>query len=144
MLQEFINLIIKLRIMQLYYHNCHNLVQGPTFFVDHEAFGGFYGDLEGCYDGAVERAIGTISSDVLDMNVIMPAIHSGLVKLPGNKTKIAKDFFNSALALEKELCGILNAYITSNKFSQGTVNFFADMADKSEVRQYKINQRIKV
>lgn len=52
-------LATKLRYMQFYAHNAHNMCKGDTFFSDHEELGGLYGTYEGLYDSIVERMIGT-------------------------------------------------------------------------------------
>ena len=52
-------LATKLRYMQFYAHNAHNMCKGDTFFSDHEELGELYGTYEGLYDSVVERMIGT-------------------------------------------------------------------------------------
>ena len=141
-MEEIQKLIAHLRLMQLFYHNAHNLCFGPVFFADHSAFSDFYGELEGCYDSAAERGIGLFGKQTLDMMKIIPYVQEKLFKLPSFNAGVSKEFFQAGLNLESELYMLLESLIKSNKYTQGTINLFADMADKCEVRKYKIKQRL--
>lgn len=128
-----------LRFMQFYSHICHNVTSGATFFEDHEFFATLYGDYEGIYDGVVERCIGLgISIDLFDA-------HQKAMKLLDavKYTKaVATDMFKQVLDQEQKLCDHIKTLIPSQ--SEGTRQFLGDICDKSEVRQYKLKQRIKV
>lgn len=138
---KFKLLIVQLRSMQLYYHNCHNLVKGPTFLPDHELFGEFYPALESDYDSAAERAIG-LFNEPLDLNVILPAISKNLEAVLSNYND-NNSMLQGSVVLEHELLKIVNLIDSDPLSSPGVKQLVGDIADKSEARLYKLNQRLK-
>jgi len=126
-----------LRFMQLYTHNAHNLLGGPTFFQDHEFLGELYPVYETDYDNVVERVIGAGKS--IDLIKTQVDAVSELQKY--GPCKSYQQCFQQLLSYEKLLCS--NIEQMKNKMSQGTLNLLADIADRSEMRQYKIKQRLK-
>lgn len=136
-------LIVYLRAMQLFYHSCHNLTKGPLFFADHEAFGGFYSSLEKDYDDVVERAIPTEGEGVADPVKQIQEVYKILKEKNLTPVKENKDMFLKGLECEKHLCKLIDIKCKSGKISEGTRQLIGDIANASEVRQYKISQRLK-
>lgn len=122
-------LITLYRTAQFTAHNAHHLTKGLTFFEDHEFFGELYSTYESAYDSLVERAIGTGESvNLVEINQTA-------------SLETTKDIsFDSFLTIEGEFCRWID--INSHLYSQGTQNLLAQLADDSEVRQYKIKQRM--
>jgi len=131
-------LAILCRAMQLFYHNCHNLCARVPFFTDHEAFAEFYSTLESTYDSVIERMLGL--DVVIDLVVIQELAVAKLKSLSHPVDNAG--MFLIGLNLEKEMCSIVEK-LCSGQASQGVKNLLAGEADKSEVRQYKLKQRIK-
>jgi DNA-binding ferritin-like protein len=131
-------LAVVLRTAQLVAHNYHNKVSGASFFADHEYLGELYGAYEAAYDGVVERIIG------LGEECDLPAV----TQLAGERAakydpydRAADEMFSDILAMEKQIqqwCVEFN-----KKASIGTQNFLQGLADQSEMRVYKLKQRIK-
>jgi DNA-binding ferritin-like protein len=131
-----IELASKLRHMQFYAHNAHNACQGDTFYSDHDELGSLYGTYEGFYDGVIERLIG------LGQAVDLIKIQSDAVKmLEGEATPTTfNEAFSTILSCEEALYKLIeDANATA---SLGTQNFLQGIADTSEVRQYKLKQRL--
>ena len=136
------DLLIQLRAMQLFYHSCHNLVGRQSFFADHEAFGEFYGALEGEYDSVAERMIGQDKVSELHLPTLMGKVAAKVQGLPSIEVKENIDFFKAALSLEQQMQAI-GTNVMKMGATEGTKNLIAQILDNSEVRVYKIKQRIK-
>lgn len=132
-------LAVLYRCAQLYAHRAHNVCRGETFFPDHDFLGGIYEAYEGAYDNVVERMIG------LGMK---PAI----VKITSEACKKFEDMASDSmvqtdtmlakiLGLEKEFCSQIEEAM-KGELSQGTQNMLQGLCDESEVRQYKLKQRL--
>lgn len=130
------NLAVILRASQLYAHMAHNLTTGCSFFSDHEAFAGFYGEYEKDYDAVVERIIG-LTGDC-DITAITKSACDIVEK---TKFKDTMHAYSVLLATEKSICEVCAA--ENKKASLGSQNLLQAIADKSEMRQYKIQRRIK-
>lgn len=128
------NLAALLRYMQFFAHFAHNMCKGETFLVDHPFLAELYSGYEDDYDAVIERMIGL--EEPLDLLKIHKAASDGL--------KVAESFeaaFKEILSCEEELCAALDKL--NKGASIGTQNMLADMADRSEMRQYKLKQRLK-
>jgi DNA-binding ferritin-like protein len=131
-----IKLAAHLRHMQLYTHNAHNMCKGDTFFTDHPELGGLYGTYEDAYDGVVERLIGLGKSPDL-LQVQKDAV--AMLDSAGTPSGF-NEAFSTILGYEEELCKLVDA--ANEGASLGTQNFVQGIADTSEVRQYKLKQRL--
>lgn len=130
------NLAIVLRAAQLYSHAAHNLISGESFFADHSFAGDVYGAMESAYDSVVERAIGTGEKlDLLAMNV------SAAKLVADCKTGTVSDIFEQLLENESSLRREIES--AHDGASAGTINMLDQLSDDSEVRTYKIKQRLK-
>lgn len=142
-MEKLLDLAIQVRAMQLFYHSCHNLVGRSVFFSDHDAFAGFYEAMDGTYDSIIERGIGLYGPEIADLTTILKGVYGKIKGLPCAQAKENKEFFEASLQLENELNQKLNSCIVAEGMSEGTKNLLADIADKCEVRIYKLKQRIK-
>ena len=123
-LQPIATLLLALK---LYAHRAHHLTKGSTFFSDHETLGAFYSAYDSAYDSIAERIVG----------LGQPVDLSAVAKDAAARSAISvANPFATLLSLEKELCTALTL-----KASIGTMNLLAQLADDSEVRQYKLKQR---
>jgi DNA-binding ferritin-like protein len=133
-------LLVQLRAMQLFYHQAHNLAKGASFFADHEALGEFYAAAEGDYDSVIERMIGTHGPQSVDLMQIVKGVYTKLKSVPSGNVSENREYFSAGLQMEKELCSLVQSIAPS--VSEGTRQMIGDIADRSEVRQYKLKQRI--
>jgi DNA-binding ferritin-like protein len=129
---------VLLRMAQLFAHNAHNLISGPSFFADHEFLGELYPVYESGYDSVVERMIGS------QMNPNLLAIQIAAIERLKVKPVDAKspEIFKEILKIEIELRKLID--MAQPGLSEGTKQMLGNLADDSEVRQYKLMQRIKV
>lgn len=124
------------RYLQLYAHQAHNLVKGQTFFQDHDYLGALYPVYEEAYDSIIERSIG------LNKPINIQKVNQAAAKeLPNDASVKMPDCFKNLLESEKYLCQLIEQVVKGS--SQGTMNLLAGLADQSEMRQYKLQQRIK-
>ena len=128
------NLASLLRYMQFYSHICHNLIGGETFLQDHEFLSELYAGYEADYDSVVERMIGL--GEDMDLVKIQKDAVSGL-KAP----KSFMDAYKEILSCEEELIAACEKL--AKPATLGTNNLLAAIADKSEMRVYKLKQRLK-
>lgn len=130
-------LAITYRSAQLYAHNGHNLVKGPTFLEDHEFLGELYGAYESAYDDVIERIIG-LGSESLDLPAlnIVAAQYVGRIGSPSKPEEI----FEAILGMEAAICARIKGAMDGA--SDGTQNLLQGLADDSEKRQYKLRQRL--
>ena len=131
------DLAIAFRAAQFIAHNSHHLIKGATFFQDHEFIGELYESYAESYDTLAERIIafnGTL--DVIAVTSKAASYASSFN--PEGKT--SNEIFSALLAVEKSFCNMIKAIVPS--CTDGTQNLLQDIADKSEMRQYKIGRRI--
>ena len=127
------------RMMNLYYHYLHSVSNGLSFSSDHELMAEFYAAVDVDYDSLVERRMGLGGSmgksELLD---IITEAHVALEQIPEGADMNAH--LKYALQLEQLYRAELS--LACEGASKGTENLLAAMADASEVRSYKINQRL--
>jgi len=134
------NLLIFLRLKQLFAHNCHNFVSKETFFQDHEFFGDLYSQAEGWYDSLIERMIGLgLQVDPVDIQVI--AVN--LLRDLNYKTIENKSCFQITLSIQQKILNEIENLCKSKGISQGTLQLLGGIADLEEINNYKIKQRLK-
>lgn len=133
-----LTIAIAYRSAQLYAHNAHHLVAGPSFFGDHPYLGGLYGTYEDTYDKLVEHLLGLgAKPDLWDAQVQAAAVLSGL-----GTDVTAADFFRRLLTLEKGIFSALNA-VLAEEGDSGTQNLLQDLQTQSQARMYQLGQRTK-
>ena len=125
---------VLLRYMQFYAHMGHNLLGGKTFFQDHSFLGDLYGAYEDEYDSVVERMIGL--GEELDLIKVHENAAAAL-----DKPESYEKCFNELLTCEEHLCKMIEEVVKES--SQGTMQLLGGIADNSEMRQYKLKQRLK-
>lgn len=136
-------IIQHLRAMQLFSHHAHNLVSRVIFFADHEFLGEVYTALDGEYDSVVERLIGLKGEDSLALQPLLASVTAKLANAPSVGVKENKVFFQYLLAQEQELCKLVEVECKALGTSQGTIQLLGDIGNRSEIRQYKLKQRLK-
>ena len=136
-----ISILVHLRAMQLTSHHAHNLVSRAVFFQDHEFFGDVYSAVESDYDSVIERIIGLQGESQLALPAILSAVAAKIANAPGVGVKENKIFFQYLQQQEKELCQLVEV-ACKNGVSQGVIQTLGTIAEKSEIRQYKIKQRL--
>lgn len=134
-------LAILFRLLQLYSHNCHNLVARTVFFSDHAFLGELYDGYTDDYDDIIERIIGLYGADNISLNEIQMAAVQRLITFP-DKFSENSQCFNKITELEKELCAKIEVICKTPGVTQGTIQLVGNQADKSESRQYKLRQRL--
>lgn len=133
----------QLRAMQIYAHAAHHLVARAPFHSDHEFFGEVYPEYEADFDGVSERIIGLHGEEYMNLNEQLAAVSSKLQGLPTTGVKENATFYQALLQLEQELCSMGNQICKHPEASEGLKQLVGGICDKSEVRQYKMKQRIK-
>lgn len=129
--------------MQLFSHHAHNLVSRAVFFQDHDFFGEQYPVYEADYDSIIERIVGMQGEGQLSLTPLLQAVSAKLINAPSIGVKENKIFFQYLLQQEQELCKIVEDLCKIPGTSQGVIQTLGTICEKSEVRQYKIKQRIK-
>jgi DNA-binding ferritin-like protein len=112
-----------------------------VFFQDHSFFGDLYGTYEDAYDATVERMIGLGQAPNLTQLQLMAT--EKLKATPTENIKENSEFYKTLLLLEKAARDAATSWIQSGKCSEGTKNMLAQFCDDSEVRCYKMGQRVK-
>ena len=128
-----------LRAAQLYAHAAHHGISGPTFLSDHEFLGEVYSALEDAFDKVVERSIAL--DEPMDLAKINVDAASDASRFADPLTFSTAAVLAVVLAYERRICeevDLVNAGATI-----GTQNLLAQIADDSEMRQYKISRRLK-
>jgi DNA-binding ferritin-like protein len=140
-MDHLVKAAILLRAGQLYAHHCHNNVRGSLFHSDHKFFGNLYPKYESAYDTCVERYIGLTNKalDTLQLGCDAMDLLSDLPKDGGENNHA---FYQGVLHIEQALCKYIES-CTKAPMSEGTRQMLGNLADESEVRQYKIKQRLK-
>lgn len=134
------DLIALTRTMNLYYHHLHNISSGISFSGDHELMSEFYTQMDDSYDSLIERHIGLGNSmSKSDFLSIITEAHSVLDQIP--EADDMKTHFHYSLSLESSLRSQLEE--SSESASFGTQNLLQTLADESEMRTYKLKQRVK-
>ena len=108
---------------------------------DHEHLADLYAAYATGFDSVCERAIGLGKESEVSFPAVMNKVNAILKTLP-QSAKENKDYFKAALQLEQKICQECEK-ICASGVSEGTKQLIGGLADLSEIRQYKIKQRIK-
>lgn len=138
-----LEILIHLRAMQISTHAAHQLCARVAFHQDHEFFGEAYAAHEDAFDGVAERIIGLFGEDSLNLQVIMQQVCAKLANAPSVGVKGNDVFYQYLLAKEQELCSMIDNYLKSKPSSEGVKQLLGEECNQSEIRQYKIKQRLK-
>ena len=137
-----IQIIAYIRAMQIATQHFHNLCARTPFHSDHEFFSGVYESLQSDYDSVIERHIGIKGEEGLELKSLMTIVMKNLEGVPSVGVKENSVFYNHLLKCEQQLCMIISETIKQG-VTPGTEQLLGDICNASEVRQYKIKQRIK-
>lgn len=135
-----IDLITMSRTMKIYYHHLHNVVSGESFSSDHELLSNFYTQLDSSYDMLIERYIGLGNECGKDCLLsIMDESIKALKEMPNveDMNTLLQYALNLELIFQKDL------EEADRSATYGTKNLLQQLACESEVRVYKLNQRVK-
>ena len=135
-------LLVLLRAMQLFSQNAHHLVKGMTFQQDHGFFGDTYEAVADDYDSVAERIIGLYGEEHLQLQPILTAVVAKLVGAPSTPTENNKVFYEYQLQMEEALCALTDKIIQAG-VSPGVEQLVGEICNTSQMRQYKIKQRLK-
>lgn len=140
------SLAVLYRALQFLAHMAHHFAKGCSFFEDHKFLGKLYGTYEENFDSLTERMIGKGSVvTVADRMTLDLEATELLQELVGEDDfEDMDDWFEMLLTGEQDLCAKIEKLASGKGISQGTLNLIAGLADESEVRQYKIGQRVAV
>ncbi len=126
-----------LRTLHLIGHNFHNLMTGQSFFSDHSFASEVYVAAADAYDAVIERCISLHDYG----NEELKSINEEACKNMSVSTyQSPEQAFKTFMMIEKLLCQALAEEMKGA--SEGTKNLLAQLADDSEVRQYKLKQRL--
>lgn len=132
--------LIQARSMQLYYHYCHTLAYGCAFHSDHSFFGSSYAELEDDYDTLAEYFVSLFGNTKFKTAKVSELISEQLEEIQVESMD-CEAMYNKALELEaqyqKYLVGV------NKQGSIGLQNTVQGVATKSDVRTYKMQQRVK-
>lgn len=138
-----LELAVLLRAMQLYAHHAHLLCARTVFQQDHAFFSEVYQAAESAFDGISERIIGLYGEDSLELSSFMSHVNTKLQNCPSIGVKENKAFYEYQLKFEQELCQLVESICKNPKASQGVIQTVSTLGEQSEIRQYKIKQRMK-
>jgi DNA-binding ferritin-like protein len=135
-------LMYLLRAIRIYSQNAHHLVKGTPFHSDHNFFGDVYNEVGGDFDDVAERIIGLYGEEHLNLQNMLQAVVAKLVDAPSTGVSDNKVFYEYQFKMEDKLKNLIKQIIASG-VSPGVEQLIGDIANKSEMRCYKIKQRMK-
>ena len=133
------DLIVLLRTIQLFAHAQHNLAKHNTFMQDHEFLAEIYTAAEGNYDDVLERCIGLMGESSVNLRMIQVQAAASMPE----PVKDNKQAFSALLTMEHNTCAMIEHLVRGGDLTVGFEQLLGDIANKSEVRQYKLSQRLK-
>lgn len=124
-----------LKGMNFYAHQAHNLVQADTFMQDHSFLSDLYEKYDSDYDDVVERSIG------LGQAVDIAKVTKDAADILDSETKMEpSEAIGMLLVYEQTLCDSVKEMMS--EVSPGTQQLIGEIANQSEIRQYKMRQRL--
>ena len=135
-------LLILLRSMQIFAQSAHHLCKGQSFHEDHSFFGDTYEAVAGDFDDLAERIIGLYGEEHLQLQPLMAAVVQKLADAPSVGVESNKVYYSYRLKMEENMCKLAEQIIAAGVYP-GTEQLIGDMANKAEMRKYKIKQRLK-
>lgn len=135
-------LLVLLRAMQIFAQSAHHLVKGTPFHSDHSFFGDVYESVAGDFDDLAERIVGLYGEEPLALQALMAAVVARLGDAPSVGVEDNKVFYAHQLKMEESLCKLVEKIIAAGVYP-GTEQLIGEIANKAEMRKYKIKQRMK-
>ena len=136
------DVLVHLRAMHLFAQNAHHLVAHGPFHSDHAFFGETYEAMSDAYDSVAERIIGLMGEEALKPQTLLLEANEKIKMAPSTGVKENKVFYQYQQMMKQELCKKIATVIAAG-VSPGTEQLLGNLCDNSEIRQYKIKQRIK-
>jgi DNA-binding ferritin-like protein len=134
------DIAILLKALNIYAHNAHQLASRIAFIPDHEFLAEIYEAADTNYDAVIERIIGLMGTEGLNLDEINMLAVKKSASVGLGADNAAK--LTGCMALEKQICAAIGELVKSGAVSIGTEQLLGDICDKSEVRQYKLRQRL--
>lgn len=135
-------LLYLLRGMYLFAHSAHHLVKGTPFHSDHGFFGDVYNDIEGDYDDVAERIIGLYGEEHLKLQDVVSGAMNKIADAPSVGVSDNKVFYDYQYKLDERLKTLIKQIIATG-VSPGVEQLIGEIANKAEMRCYKVKQRMK-
>lgn len=135
-------LAIIFKSMNLYARAAHHLAARTPFHSDHAFFAEIYEAADDAFDGIVERMIGLMGEESVGYPGILSQSVANVSKLPYTGVKENTVFYQVLLDMEKKVCEKANEIIQSG-VTPGVEQLVGELCNQSEMRQYKIKQRMK-
>lgn len=143
MKDALLKLAAHLQAMKLCAHNAHHIASRVAFFADHEAFGDIYGALDGDFDSVMERMVGLFGPESANLQMLMAQVAAKTQMCPSTKAPDNSALFSYHLQLEKELVSLVEMICKSSECKESTKQMISEIGNQSEIRQYKLQQRIR-
>lgn len=141
MKENFTELLVKLRLLAMYYQTAHWTVKGSLFYQDHLLFERLYNSVNEEIDGVAERAIGlTGDRSIVRLSDVMEKVSEESKKLRYEPRENV-EFIQEAIELEHALIEFLES--VAKEVSLGTNDLMASIASNHEGHLYLLNQRLK-
>lgn len=135
-------LLVLLRAMQIFSQSAHHLVKGSSFHSDHSFFGDVYEQVAGDFDSLAERIVGLYGEEHLALQPMLTAVVAKLSDAPSIAVEDNQTFYSHQLKMEESLCKLVEKIIAAGVYP-GTEQLIGEIANKAEMRKYKIKQRMK-
>lgn len=129
-----------LRGGQIYAQHAHNFSCGTPFHSDHNFFGDVYDAYADAYDSVIERSIG-LGARPNGLEIARKGI-TAVSEFPLECENDNRAFYQALALIEQELCSAIESCCKSNRYSEGTIQLIGELCNQSEMRQYKIRQRL--
>lgn len=141
MRSHFFELMVRLRLLSLYYQTAHWTVKGSLFYQDHLLFERLYNTVAGEIDTVAERAIGMTSDrSIVRLPEILSQVTEESKKLRYEPRENV-EFIQEAIELETALISFLGE--AAKEVSLGTNDLMASIASAHEDNLYLLTQRLK-
>jgi len=132
-------LLVKLRLLALYYQTAHWTVKGSLFYQDHLLFERLYNSVNAEIDGVAEKAIAlTKNRAVVNLPAVLEKVTEEAKKLR-YECKENVEFVNEAILLEQDLIDFLE--VEAKDCSLGCNDLMASIANNHEGHLYLLSQR---
>lgn len=141
MKENFTELLVKLRLLSMYYQTAHWTVKGSLFYQDHLLFERLYNTVVGEIDEVAEKAIGvTGDRSVVNLSDILDKVSEGSKKLRYEPRENV-EFVQEAIELEESLLAFLEE--SAKGVSLGVNDMMASIASAHEGNLYLLKQRLR-
>lgn len=138
MQEQALEIVVKLRALQMAYVHVHHQAKGSSFYSDHGAAAGFYDAVEGDADAASERLIGLFGSEALKLTYWKDAADT-VQELPQSGNK---ELWMAMLVMEKDLIKTLEDFCKALP-RESDKQLYSGIGDKAIARTYQLKQRLK-